>query len=1033
MKPTMSIIVALLYLQFFAIATINISFCKGSSYVGCIESEKQALLKFKQDLNDPSNRLASWIGDGDCCNWAGVICDNITGHVLKLNLRNSIHVYSYNYIVMSGYGTDMESPLTGKINPSLLDLKHLNYLDLSGNSFLGIQIPGFIGSMGSLRYLNLSRAEFSGMVPHQLGNLSSLQYLDLSQNSYIENFSWLSSLSLLEHLDLSGVDLSKVSDKLVSAVNSLPSLKVLRLADCQIRQFPSLSFANFSSLTTLDLSSNQFDNPLVPSWIFGLSGLVFLDLSYSNFQGPIPDGLGNLTLLRYLDLSENQFNSIIPDWFSRFSSLEYLSLSGTSLQGSISSGLGNLTRIRTLHLSSSGLEGKIPTSFGTLCSLRSVFLSDVKLSQEISEVLDIFSKCVAHQLELLYLRSSHLFGHLTRQIGQFKNLQNLDLSDNSISGVIPSSLGEVSSLIALDISYNKLSGPIPFSVGNVSSLRALALSGNNLVGSIPSSIGEISFLEYLDLSNNKLNGTLSELHFVNLTKLTLFLASGNSLIFKVNPNWVPPFQLQILQLSSCHLGPQFPLWLHSQKHLEDLDISNTGISDFPWKSISQLGSKVNLSHNQIHGEIPDLTGTSEILSLDLSSNNMSGSLPLISFHVSALDLSNNAFSGSIFHFICYGNVSKNIQFLNLAKNVLSGDIPDCWMNWPNLVVLNLGNNNFTGSPPISIGTLVNLQSLNLRTNRLSGIIPVSLQNCTELVALDISKNEFVDNIPIWIGERFSKMMILNLRSNKFHGLLPIELCRLTSLQILDLASNNLSGTIPRCINNFSAMAAIRYSRNNAINYPTNRTNFVEDASLVIKGVLGEYNYILNLVRYVDISKNYFSGQILQEITELGALQSLNFSHNHFVGRIPENIGAMKSLESVDFSNNKLSGGIPSSISSLTFLNHLNLSYNNLTGKIPSSTQLESFSASCFTGNDLCGLPLPRNCTENVYIPERENGEKDDDEDEVNWFYISMTLGFVVGFWCVIGPLFVNRRWRYEYCNFLDGIADKFGSIARKCC
>ena len=70
------------------------------------------------------------------------------------------------------------------------------------------------------------------------------------------------------------------------------------------------------------------------------------------------------------------------------------------------------------------------------------------------------------------------------------------------------------------------------------------------------------------------------------------------------------------------------------------------------------------------------------------------------------------------------------------------------------------------------------------------------------------------------------------------------------------------------------------------------------------------------------------------------------------------------MESIDFSMNQLSGQIPSSMSSLTFLNHLNLSNNNLTGKIPLSTQLQSFNASDFIGNKLCGLPLSNNCTIN---------------------------------------------------------------------
>ena len=48
----------------------------------------------------------------------------------------------------------------GKISPSLLYLKHLNYLDLSCNDFNGTQIPKFFGLMGTLRFRNLSSARF---------------------------------------------------------------------------------------------------------------------------------------------------------------------------------------------------------------------------------------------------------------------------------------------------------------------------------------------------------------------------------------------------------------------------------------------------------------------------------------------------------------------------------------------------------------------------------------------------------------------------------------------------------------------------------------------------------------------------------------------------------------------------------------------------------------------------------------------------------------------------------------------------------
>ncbi|KAF2292581.1 hypothetical protein GH714_025745 [Hevea brasiliensis] len=74
----------------------------------------------------------------------------------------------------------MKSTFGGKISPSLLNLKHLRYFDLSNNDFGGIQIPKFLGSMKSLRYLNLSGAGFGGMVPHELGNLSNLHCLNLN-------------------------------------------------------------------------------------------------------------------------------------------------------------------------------------------------------------------------------------------------------------------------------------------------------------------------------------------------------------------------------------------------------------------------------------------------------------------------------------------------------------------------------------------------------------------------------------------------------------------------------------------------------------------------------------------------------------------------------------------------------------------------------------------------------------------------------------------------------------------------------------
>uniref|UniRef100_A0A0A0KPL7 Leucine-rich repeat-containing N-terminal plant-type domain-containing protein n=1 Tax=Cucumis sativus TaxID=3659 RepID=A0A0A0KPL7_CUCSA len=54
----------------------------------CIQKERQALLRFKNSFyDDPSLRLASWNASTDCCNWKGVGCNQITGHVTIIDLR----------------------------------------------------------------------------------------------------------------------------------------------------------------------------------------------------------------------------------------------------------------------------------------------------------------------------------------------------------------------------------------------------------------------------------------------------------------------------------------------------------------------------------------------------------------------------------------------------------------------------------------------------------------------------------------------------------------------------------------------------------------------------------------------------------------------------------------------------------------------------------------------------------------------------------------------------------------------------------
>ncbi|XP_019151861.1 PREDICTED: receptor-like protein 12 [Ipomoea nil] len=961
---------------FFSFVVMELCISGESYSVGvCKEEEKQALLCFMNESKIPTN----WVNTTDCCSkWKGVVCDNVTGHVIEVSPVPNLAV---------------NSSKGGKLSSCLLELKQLRHLDLSYlfYYFESSHIPSFIGSFTNLEYLHLSSSGFHGIIPHQLGNLSSLHTLrlrsDVQGYLFVDNLDWLSNLSNLEYLDLTYVNLSKAHNW-QEVVGTLPSLHELYLGDCNLLiRFPHPSHLNISaSLQVLDLFGNSDVNSVIPRWIFNLNNLVSLDLSDCGFLGPFPNDHWNLTSLRGLDISFSEMSGSIPSQLFGLSNLKYLNLCNNQFQGPLPNGRWNMTSLEYLDVSQNSLNSHIPDS--------------------------------------LY--------HCT-------NLKSLDMHSNKLQGIISKSISNLTFLSYLYMPYNRLTGEIPKEIGKLKKLSHILFSHNMLYGHLPESIGYLSSLIELSFYSNMLEGIVTESHFVNLTNLRILDAYGNRLILNVSPKWIPPFQLENLELTGWNLGPKFPAWLQSQNHISLLAISNAQIEDeiptWFW-NFSSILVIIDVSHNQLRGDVRNtlfrLPKDSVQLRAYLGSNQFSGPLPRIPVNMVELDLSNNFFSGDISSFLCHAqNVSYELQILLLGGNGLSGKIPDCWMHWPHLEVINVKENQLIGSMPNSTGLLNRLKSLDAHMNMLSGDFPPSLQKCTLLLKLDLGENGFTGKIPTWVGTSLSYLTILRLRSNHFFGELPPNICHLSSLHLLDLADNNFFGGIPMCFRNLTAM--INNTDNNDKSMMPSSLIFEiyhESALVTTKGQ--EYNYditILKLFASLDLSSNDFSGKIPIELTNLVGLRSLNLSGNNLTGNIPKEMGNMKLLESLDLSKNKLSGEIPSSFSSLSALGVLDLSYNNLSGKIPSGTQLQGFNASCYIGNNLCGLPLPKNCSvDDGQISKHEN-KGDDDDSEVDWFYVSMAIGFAVGFWVTCVSLllvsFTGKHARRP--DVLDGLARWFGS------
>ncbi|CAI9299666.1 unnamed protein product [Lactuca saligna] len=948
----------LIFTSFFLLATTYTCLSVENTSIICFEQERLALLKFKHSVKDFSGMLSSWIGK-DCCRWEGIQCDSLTGRVESLNLH---------FVVGN------------EVNSSLVELRHLNHLDLSENDFRGSRIPEFIGSFKQMTYLNLSNAGFRGIIPPHIGNLSNLKVLDLSLNYYLmsDDMSWTFGLLSLQHLNLSDVDLGGAKNMGMVLYN-LPSLKELSLRGCGL-----------SNLGPFLNSSRTLPN------------IKHLDLSFNSFTGPLPGFFQNLTSLTFLDLSNFDLSLAwnFADFLKMIPSLTELHMSHCELNKTFLSSphlnLSTISNIQHLDLSDNSIGGIFPSILTNMTSLRFLYLSGNMLSSSVSTMPNLLE---------LDLSNNRLTGPIPESLRRLRFLEVLDLSYNEFTGPIPTFFGKLSKL---DLSFNQLNGSIPDFFGKLTDLTDLNLGSNQLRGAIPVSVGKLSKLHALDISYNSLEGVVSEAHFANLSMLKHLDTSYNTkLTFKVSREWIPPFQLVSFKIISCNIGSEFPQWLQNQRTLETLVLSNASISGpLPtWLREMPVIPFLDLSHNKLSGSLTNLPN--------------GGNFYVSGYRVDrVLSLEDNLFNESIPRSLCR---RTDLEILDLSRNRLTGKIPKCLQNLQQLFAMIFSTNQLSGFIPSFIAfNSSSLVWLQLNDNNFVGEVPRELGKLRNLSVLDLGDNNFSGNIPDWIGENLLSLMVLRLHKNHFTGKIPLSLCKCSKLHILDVAYNNLTGTIPACLGNLDAMAS-KLSES---------AHVYERVIQVIKGVDLEYTTTWDIVYNMDLSSNKLVGEIPVEITALSMLLGLNLSNNHLSGRIPENIGNMMRLESLDLSGNKLTGMIPSSMAALTFLSHLNLSHNNLWGRIPTGHQLQTLidDPSIYAGNrDLCGPPLTKDCskhedqTTTITMPKKKYKQTDAPTKAwlKTWYYVDVTCGFATGFWGVIGLLLLMKQWRQKLFTFVE--------------
>jgi len=376
----------------------------------------------------------------------------------------------------------------------------------------------------------------------------------------------------------------------------------------------------------------------------------------------------------------------------------------------------------------------------------------------------------------------------------------------------------------------------------------------------------------------------------------------------------------------------------------------------------------------------DVNADGRVVRLDLSGNNLEGTLP-----------------ESI------GNLTK-LRYFNVKQNSLSGSIPSSVGQMSSLTHLLLNgrkadmntedplhpgkpvggswaderSNNFTGQIPESIGNLSNLEWLEINgTGRqgegLEGAVPSSIGNLTKLKGLQLDYNRLTSfpssmgnltnlihlalghqghdgdgnytalkgyGFPQWVGQLSSLKFLWMENNDDIGGQLP-DMSALTDLEIILVDFNGLTGEIPQefydgtmpninmtqlAWNNFSGtMPEIRE--------PNNLAAFTIDGNGITGQIPASWgtDAASGLINF-GLGWNDLDGEI-PDLSHMSRLRFFRGISNEFTGQVPMVDTSNEALNFLHFQDNNLSGEVPAELADIAELprissGDLNLSNNN---------------------------------------------------------------------------------------------------------
>lgn len=287
-----------------------------------------------------------------------------------------------------------DETLTERINE-----KQVTHINLGRKALQGT-IPPEIGLLApSLVHLDLSENALHGSIPEQLYDLTLLKSLHLTNNTGMngtlsESFG---KLQQLEELFLGGNGFGGMMPSNLGSRQGVRPLRKYYMNRCivYVDGVSRLSYLLHHTKGYLVL----YDNDLSGTIPLGLNlrKLFYMDLSYNNLSGPLPNDIGsNFNSLKQLYLDHNRLTGTIPESFTEisFGRIYVLTLNDNMLTGGLPTDWEQDNRfLLTLNVQNNNLTVPIDKDICKFSVLEAGELVELGIECEICSCETLCDKC----------------------------------------------------------------------------------------------------------------------------------------------------------------------------------------------------------------------------------------------------------------------------------------------------------------------------------------------------------------------------------------------------------------------------------------------------------------------------------------------------------------------------------------------------------------------------------------------------------------------------------------------------------------